>query len=152
MDGRLCLGSWMLGHRFLTVGFTVGFPPGFVVVVAPSLGRVGDKGCSGGRSALAVPRSGVDKLSLVDVMTGTPLGGAGVCLSESSALLAPASATPVGAACFLKTASWTHLCARAHGESLCLFSDSAAATLRAITLLVALSLSSRVRVQASARC
>ena len=96
----------MLGHRFLTVGFTVGFPPGFVVVVAPSLGRVGYNGCSGGRSALALPRSRVDKLALIEMVAETPLGGAGECPSESFAFLTPALATLVGATCFLKMSSW----------------------------------------------
>ena len=52
-------------------GFTVGFPAGsMVAVVALLLGHVGDNGCSDGklRSALAMPRSGVDGLALIAVV------------------------------------------------------------------------------------
>ena len=96
----------MRGRRFRTAGFTVGFPAGFVVVVVdPSLGRVGYNGCSGGRSALALPRSRVDKLALVEVVDETPLGGVGEVPSESFAFLAPIKAAPMGIDCFLKTST-----------------------------------------------
>lgn len=70
-------------------GLTVGFPAGPVVaVVTLLLGRVGGKGWSGGRlwAALAVPRSGVDGLALVEVLIGTPPGGIGERPSESFTL------------------------------------------------------------------
>lgn len=118
------------GAVSLMAFFTVGFSAGSVVaVVASSLGCAGNKGCSGGRLGFvpAVPRSGVDKLALVAVVAGTPLGGAGECPSESFAFMAPVPATPEGVACFLKTTSWiSSLCQGSPGENLCLCSDSAA--------------------------
>lgn len=66
-------------------GFTVGFPAGSMVARG---------------SDLAMPRSGIDELTLVAVVTGTPPGGVGEFLSESFTFLAPVPAVPVDVACF----------------------------------------------------